>query len=150
MTDFNASNRKDIRKAEKASALQSLQDAEAVTAIMTTIPGRAWMWRQLGTAHIFVSDFTGDPMRDAFSAGERNFGLRLLADIMRHCPESYLQMTREANDRHHSNDRSTAPERRSGEEPDGGDTGSSEAGDVASDYDPYRDSPNGGFDPNYH
>ena len=130
----NAANRKDIREAEKAAKLRAQQDAEAVIAIMSTIPGRAWMWRQLGAANIFVSNFTGDPMRDAFASGERNFGLRLLSDIMLHCPEQYLQMTREANDndRHHNNDRnsdtssdaSALAERRSGSIADGGDSGS--------------------------
>lgn len=129
MPDFNASNRKDIRAAEKADALRRIQDAEAITAIMSTIPGRAWMWRQLGSANLFVSAFTGDPMRDAFSAGERNFGLRLLSDIMLHCPDAYLQMTKEANNvRYDSNNGIADPahplaERRSGEVPDGGDPG---------------------------
>jgi hypothetical protein len=107
MPALNASDRKSIRSAEKASALRTIQDREAVAAIMSTIPGRAWMWRMLKQASLFNSNFTGDPYRDAFLAGERNFGLRMLNDIMEHCPDAYLQMTKEANnDRHDGNDRS--------------------------------------------
>ena len=130
---LNASDRKSIRSAEKAAALRTIQDREAVAAIMSTIPGRAWMWRQLSAAHIFATDFTADALRDAFFAGERNFGLRLLADIMLHCPDAYLQMTKEANNvRHDGNDRSpgdTDPDpdslaqRPSRSLPDGGDSG---------------------------
>ena len=133
MTALNASDRKSIRSAEKASVLRALQDREAVAAIMSTIPGRAWMWRQLSAAHIFATDFTADALRDAFFAGERNFGLRLLADIMLHCPDAYLQMTKEANNvRHDGNDRSpgdsesdvdSAAQRPSRSLPDGGDSG---------------------------
>lgn len=124
---FNSSDRKAIRAAEKASALRTIQDAEAITAIMSTIPGRAWMWRQLSYAEIFTTNFTGDALRDAFAAGNRNFGLRLLADIMLHCPGQYLQMTKEANNEgHNGNHDSTSAlaERRSGSQPDGGDSGS--------------------------
>ena len=132
MSDYDASNRKDIRKAEKFSKLRALQDREAVAAIMSTIPGRAWMWRKLEEAHIFNDPFTGDALREAYTKGERNFGQRLLSDIMAHCPDAYLQMTTEAtNDRHDGNDRSTpdlsdsdsdtTPERRSSPIADGGD-----------------------------
>ena len=132
MGALNASDRKSIRSAEKAAALRTIQDREAVASIMSSIPGRAWMWRQLSAAHIFATDFTADALRDAFFAGERNFGLRLLADIMLHCPDAYLQMTKEANnDRYDGNDRSPdsgatddpLAQRRSGPLADGGDSG---------------------------
>jgi len=128
----NAADRKQIRSAEKSLKLRVLQDREAVAAIMSTIPGRAWMWRKLTEAHIFTDPFTGDALREAYTKGERNFGQRLLSDIMAHCPDAYLQMTKEANnDRHDSNDRSApdlpdpdhdpSSERRSSPIGDGGD-----------------------------
>lgn len=131
---YSAANRKDIRAAEKTAVLVATNDAEAVTAIMATNPGRAWMWRQLSAAHIFEPNVIPDIRLASIWDGERNFGLRLLADIMLHCPESYLQMTREANERHISNDHRPASgpddsgpdslaERRSGPQPDGGDLG---------------------------
>jgi hypothetical protein len=154
---FNSSDRKAIRAAEKAAALRSIQDAEAITAIMSTIPGRAWMWRKLGEAHIFVNNFSGDPIRDAFSAGERNAGLILLADIMLHCPDQYLQMTKEANnERHDSNNRSpdadSLAERRSGSFPDRGDSrpysGSAEGSEL--DDEPRRFAQDSGDETRYH
>jgi hypothetical protein len=125
----NAANRKSIREAEKAAALAKLNDREAVGAIMSTLPGRAWMWRHLSLAHVFHTTFSPDPYASAFAEGQRSMGLALLDDIMAHCPEQYLQMTREANDRHISHqhpastDSSAAAERRGGEIFDGGDSG---------------------------
>jgi hypothetical protein len=132
MAPLNASDRKSIRTAEKASNLRAIQDREAIASIMSTIPGRAWMWRQLSAAHIFVNNFTANALQEAFNSGERNFGLRLLADIMLHCPDAYLQMTKEANnDRHDGNDRSPdsgatddpLAQRLRSPLPDGGDSG---------------------------
>lgn len=133
MTDFNASDRKSIRSAEKAAALRTIQDREAVAAIMSTIPGRAWMWRKLSEAGIFKCVFTGDALREAFNSGERNFGLRLLDDIIAHCPDAYLQMIKESNnDRHDDSTGRTEPDaypdsiaqRPSRPLADGGDSGS--------------------------
>jgi len=133
MPILNASDRKSIRAAEKAEVLREVQDREAVGAIMSSIPGRAWMWRQLSAAHIFAPNTIPDQRLAGIFDGERNFGLRLLADIMLHCPDAYLQMTKEANnDRYDGNDRSpgdadlganSLTQRRSGPLADGGDSG---------------------------
>jgi hypothetical protein len=130
----SASDRKDIRRAEKDAKLQATQDAETICKIVMGDPfGRAWMWRLLSQAHIFEPNLIPDIRLSSIWDGERNFGLRLLADIMLHCPELYLQMTREANDRHNSDDRNArrtsidnanpTSERRGGPQSDGGDSG---------------------------
>lgn len=120
----NAANRKDIRKAEKADKLFEINDREAVTSIMSTLPGRSWMFRRLEACHCFNDPFTGDALHEAYRKGERNFGLQLLAQIMAYCPEQYIQMTREANDRYNSDhrDASTSPatEQPGGEDGNGG------------------------------
>jgi hypothetical protein len=101
---FNAANRKDVRRAEKASRLAARDDADAIKKIMADSFGRAWMWRKLETAHIFSDPFTGDPLLEAYNKGYRAFGMVLLADIMLHCPDQYLTMTREANVRRINDD----------------------------------------------
>jgi hypothetical protein len=50
--------------------------------------------------HVFSDPFTDSPLREAYSKGERNVGLRFFADIAKHCPDSYILMIKEANDRH--------------------------------------------------
>lgn len=121
MVDF-AHDRKSIRRKEKASRLAEVQRREIVHGVMSTPSGRQWMWDLLGSCHIFVSTFAVDPLQSAFQEGERNVGLALLADIMAHCPDYYIQAMREANERHISNnasaDRGSAGEGLDGD-PDG-------------------------------
>lgn len=96
---YNAGERKSIRNAEKLAKITEQQHREAVIAIMTTRNGRAWIERKLSDAHIFYEEFTGNALREAFQKGQRSFGLSLLADIHRFCPEEYLTMMREKNER---------------------------------------------------
>lgn len=101
---YDASNRKDVRRLEKASRLAARDDADCIRKIMSDTFGRAWMWRKLEAARIFDDPFTGDPLVEAYNKGNRNFGMILLADIMLHCPQMYLKMTEEANVRRINND----------------------------------------------
>lgn len=122
---FSASDRKSIRAAEKAARLAADRRASVTRSVMSTTEGREWMWDLLASCHIFATTFTPDPHQAAFSEGERNAGLRLLADIMLNCPDQFIQAQREANERSSLADvRNTADgQRRSGEEPDRGDSG---------------------------
>lgn len=98
----NAADRKSIRKAEKTARLADRQRAEVIASIMSTTFGRQWIWDLLSQSHIFAATFTPDPLQTAFNEGERNVGLRLLSDIMTHCPGQYLQAQREQNERYNS------------------------------------------------
>jgi hypothetical protein len=49
--------------------------------------------------HIFSTTFTPSPTSAAFNEGQRNVGLRLLNDIMSACPDHYVLMMRERNER---------------------------------------------------
>jgi hypothetical protein len=125
----NASDRKSIRRKEKAARLAEVSRAAVITEVMSTIQGRQWLWDLLGNCHIFSTTFNPEPSISAFQEGQRNVGLFLLADIMAHCPDQYIQAMRESNERYHS-DLNSAPddpsaERPSGPIPDGGDLGTS-------------------------
>jgi len=128
----SAANRKTIRRKEKAARLADTQRQEVLTSIMSTAPGRQWLWDLLASCHCFHTTFTGDALASAFSEGQRAVGLHLLSDILTACPDSYLQAQRE------SNDRSATNERRSRTESDGGDH---RPDDSTSDdhYNQYRD-----------
>lgn len=117
---YNASERKDVRKAEKEAKFQEGQRREVMVSIMSVGPGRAWIWDILISCHVFASSYTNDPYRTAFYEGERNVGLRLLNDVMGSSPDQYVQMVKEANDRHIS----ASLRQSSGSDPDGRDQGS--------------------------
>jgi hypothetical protein len=121
----SAADRKSIRRLEKLAEAQAAADAAVVRNLMSTVEGRAWVWRFLGQCHIFSSSFTGEALSSAFREGERNVGQRLLNQVTDTCPDEYIQAMREANV-HRALD-----ERRSSPEPDGGDHRSVDEPDAA-------------------
>lgn len=96
---YDASNRKDIRRAEKAARIAEAERINYLKAAMSTVAGRNWFCDLLEACHLFSDPFTADPLREAYSKGERNVGLRLFSDIIAHCPDYYILMMREANAR---------------------------------------------------
>jgi len=125
---YDASNRKDIRRAEKEARLDELNRINYLQAAMSVPQGRAWFYDMLEFCHLFNDPFTGESLLEAYRKGERNVGLRLFADIIAHCPDDYIKMMKEANGRR--TERSitrTAPAEYSGsEDTDGGIEGSAE------------------------
>jgi len=74
---------------------QREQDA-AIAAFMSHKQGRAWVWDLLSACGLYrVSARAGDPHMTYFHEGERNVGLRVLAQLQRTCPEHYKTMTEE-------------------------------------------------------
>lgn len=134
---YDASDRKEVRKAEKAARIADRARQEVITNLMSTTQGRQWLWDLLANCHVFAQTFTADPLMTAFGEGRRAVGLALLADVMISCPDQYITAAREANARYNSNDRSTDAEFAGSEDADGG-----VEGRVADDdYDIYRDNP---------
>lgn len=96
---YNANNIKDIRRAEKASRQAELDRVNFLVGAMSIPQGRQWIYALLDDCHLFTSQFIPDPYLKYWADGERNVGLRIFADISAHCPDSYILMIKEANDR---------------------------------------------------
>lgn len=96
---YDASNRKDIRNAEKAAAIAARQRIEFLQLSLASVEGRVWFFDFLTACHMFNDPFTGDPLREAYSKGERNIGLRIYAEILANCPDQLILMMREATER---------------------------------------------------
>ena len=131
---YDASDRKSIRKAEKASRLADRARQEVIVNLMSTTFGRAWLWDILTSCHVFGQTFSPDPLMTAFSEGRRAVGLALLADVMSACPDQYITAAREANVRHNSDDRTADAEQPGREES----RLEFEGRGTDDDYDPYR------------
>ena len=124
MTQFNAGERKDIRRREKEAKLADLNRGEVLRNLMSTVPGREWVWNRLASANVFVVSAPIDALQMAFREGERNQGILLLNDVMQWCPDEFILAMREANERRsNDNARSSAGERGSGEDGDWRDQG---------------------------
>ena len=106
---YNAGDRKDIRRAEKAAKLAENLRIDFIRRAMTSADGRAWFHDLLAGCHLFSDPFSGDALIEAYSKGERNVGLRIFSDLLAQCPDQYIAMMREANERDYV--RNTATER---------------------------------------
>lgn len=96
---YNAAVRQNVRQAESAARLAERQATEIVRGIMSVKAGRQWMLGKLEACHVFAPTFSTNGLQMAFAEGERNIGLKLLADIMVACPDHYILMMREQNER---------------------------------------------------
>lgn len=96
---YDASNRKDIRRAEKEVRLAENERVEWLRTALSSIGGRSWFWSLLSECHLFSDPFSGQALHEAYLKGERNIGLRIFAEIVSNCPDQYLLMIRESNAR---------------------------------------------------
>jgi hypothetical protein len=92
--------------AQKRDRLAQVNEAEDFKWLMSSKRGRRTMWRLLDQAGVFRLSFNTNALTMAFSEGNRNYGLRLLALIHTLCPELYPTMQKEQkNDRDADDDR---------------------------------------------
>lgn len=109
---YNASERKEIRRAEKAAKQRETDRIDFVVGAMSTRQGRLWFHDMLAACHIFSDPFTGDALMEAYSKGERNMGLGIYRDLVSHCPDLFVRMMQEVNEKEIINDRaSDTPDR---------------------------------------
>ena len=92
----------DIRSQERAKADTDLRnklvkDTEEsdLKWLMGSKRGRRIVWRFLDRAGVFRLSFNTNSMTMAFNEGNRNEGLRILAQIHTLCPELYPVMVKE-------------------------------------------------------
>ena len=96
---MDASDPKSVRKAQKAAKTAERLRQDVIRNLMSTIAGRAFVYDLLEGCHVFVTSFSLNALQMAHNEGERTVGLRLLADIMRVCPDKYVLMAREYSER---------------------------------------------------
>lgn len=92
---MDASNRRHIREAEKASKIEQVNDTAILSELLGLPHGRAWLWKQLAEGHIFRPTFTTNPLVTAFNEGNRSAALRLLNQILEVDPEGFISMVKE-------------------------------------------------------
>ena len=99
MLRYNAGNRKDVREAEKYQKTWDQQKREWTAQLMSTTIGRRWMLELLEHCNVFSTCYADHSGRMAFMEGKREIGLQLLLNIMNACPDSYVLMMKERNER---------------------------------------------------
>lgn len=95
---LDVSDKIQVRKALKKAERDLMLADETLRNFLSTPLGRKYFHDLLLACHCFSNSFSSDPLLMAFSCGEQNIGLRILADLNRACPELYLQMMKESTD----------------------------------------------------
>jgi len=91
----NAADPAQVKEAERKERFGRERELEDVRFILQTLQGRRLIWRYLALCGVFRTSFTGNS-HTFFNEGERNIGLKLLADVNEADPESYLKMMKES------------------------------------------------------
>ncbi len=144
MAEYDASERRHVKALARAAKLAARNRQEFLGHVMSLRNGREWLHDLLVFCNVFSISHTGNALNTAFNEGHRDVGLYILADIMKFCPDNYVVMMREANERDtltdHRLQRSDENADRGDNEPGRtgiiGDDDYDTGGSVASEYDP--------------
>jgi hypothetical protein len=105
MTDqaagYDAGDRAHVSERQKKRRLRAERADADLLWLMNQREGRRFVARLLQSCHLYESSFTGPgSSRSAtfFREGERNVGLRVLADITRLCPDLHARMLGDSQD----------------------------------------------------
>ena len=93
----NAADPEQVKKAKQKQ--ESLNDRRLndVREVLNSRRGRRFMWELLDFCGVFKTSFA-DQHQIFYNEGQRNVGLKLLADVNEAAPEAYLLMLREAKE----------------------------------------------------
>jgi len=93
---FDPGDHKQVQDRARLAKDRQHEGDTAIRAFMSHRAGRAWVWDLLSACGLYrMSARTGDAHMTYFHEGERNVGLRLLAQLQRVCPKHYATMTEE-------------------------------------------------------
>ena len=102
--DINGQERTREDQHVRARMVRETEEAD-LKWLMGSKRGRRIVWRLLDRAGVFRLSFNTNAMQMAFAEGNRNEGLRMLAQIHALCPELYPVMVKEqTNDNRNADD----------------------------------------------
>lgn len=91
----NAADPEQVKEAEQKEKRGRDLELDDMATILSMPQGRRFIWRYLEACGVFRTSFTGDNAT-FYNEGQRNVGLRLLADVNEAAPESYALMLQES------------------------------------------------------
>lgn len=92
----NASNPRQIEKAQKRAAYNEQQRKEDMQKILATAEGRRYLWSLLGRCRVNESVMETSA-KIYYNSGQQDIGHSILADIVTARPEAYIQMMEDNN-----------------------------------------------------
>lgn len=95
--DLQAQERAQAETGERSKAEQN-REIEDLKWLMSNKRGRRFVCRQLERAGVWRLSFNTNALSMAFNEGQRNEGLRLMAQITTHCADRYTEMLKESKE----------------------------------------------------
>jgi len=90
-----AENELQLMHDEEAQAQAEAMDVEDLKWVMSNKRGRRFVHSLLERAGVYRLSFNANALSMAFAEGQRNEGLRLLAQLNEHCPARLAEMQKE-------------------------------------------------------
>lgn len=91
----NAADREQVQQAKEKQLRGRERELEDIRIVLGTASGRRIFWRYLEECGVFKTSFTGNSTT-FFNEGQRNIGLKILADINDADPAFLMTMTKES------------------------------------------------------
>lgn len=91
----NAADPAQIKEAVRKEKSARFKELEDVKSILSTKAGRRFYYRYMKECGVFRISYTGNGSETFFNEGQRNVGLKFLADINDADPEIYATMIKE-------------------------------------------------------
>lgn len=88
-------DRKGVEGRKRDARLKDRERRDVLREVLQSPAGREWLWDLLEFCHIYGSSFATNALVMAQREGERNVGLKVLADAMAAAPDKYLEMVQE-------------------------------------------------------
>jgi hypothetical protein len=101
-SNFDAGNEADVKKRKTKAQLKREREIEEVKQVLSTVSGRATIWRILDWCGVYRTSFTGNS-ETFFNEGKRNIGLKLIEEIFASDKNAFYLMSREATDKQEDN-----------------------------------------------
>jgi len=91
----NVADETAIKKKTELERTKEILRRTDLRKILSWPEGRRFIWRYLEICGVFTLSFTGNS-QTFFNEGQRNIGLKLLAEIMDVAPDALLQMMKDS------------------------------------------------------
>jgi hypothetical protein len=96
---FDAGDPQHVRERMSVAKRREAAKRSVIREVMAKNIGRDWIYEMLSLCHVYSSSFDGNALRMAYLEGERNVGLRMMADVVQASPDRYLEMLAENGDK---------------------------------------------------
>lgn len=93
---YNAADEKSVGARKQSEKIREQRRVEGLRKVMADADSRLWLRGMLEACGVYRTSFTGNSTT-FFNEGQRNIGLMLHADLVRHCPEAMVAMLRETD-----------------------------------------------------